>query len=250
MQNIAVVLVRPSLSENIGTAARAAANMGLGRLVLVAPYRMEMDIIKVVGTRGAEKLIDAITVYEDVESALADIHFAVGTTARRGSHRGPFFTPRNLAPELLSQASEHQVALVFGPERSGLTTAELRLCQAVARIPTADPKSSSINLAQAVLILAYELLMAAVPEIKRPGIKPAPLQSVNSMYEHLARTLVGIGFLPNQNTDHWLMSFKRIFNRSGLTEGDCNLLRGVCRQIEWAVANLDRLPDPEEPSEE
>jgi tRNA/rRNA methyltransferase len=138
-------------------------------------------------------------------------------------------------------AKTEQVALVFGPERTGLTTSELRLCQAVVRIPTADPDASSINLAQAVLILGYELLMATQEEpIARLKYKPAAMAEIRGMYDHLEKTLLGIGFLPDQNTGHWLMSFKRIFNRSGLSHGECNLIRGMCRQINWAVDRAGR----------
>ena len=247
LARVAVVLVRPKLSENIGTTARAVANMGLGRLILVEPYRLEEEIILSAATRLAHGLVENITVFDTLRDALADFHYVVGTTARRGSHRGPFHSPRSLAQDLLARTATGQVAIVFGPERSGLTTADLRLCQAVVTIPTANPKSSSLNLAQAVLILGYELLLGATrapsPAIAPApaGIKPAPMVEVNDMYDDLERTLVSVGFLPDRNPGHWLMSFKRIFNRSGLTHGDCNLLRGVCRQIGWALRHPDKL---------
>ena len=122
-----------------------------------------------------------------------------------------------------------------------MTTSDLRLCQAVVSIPTAHPKSSSLNLAQAVLILGYELLLAVSNPTTAPGIKPAAMIELNDMYDNLEKTLTSIGFLPDDNSGHWLMNFKRIFNRSGLTTGECNLLRGVCRQIDWAVRNTDKL---------
>jgi tRNA/rRNA methyltransferase len=247
LSQVAVVLVRPQLSENIGTTARAVANMGLGRLILVEPHRQETDIILAAATRLAHGLVENITVFDTLREALADFHYVVGTTARRGSDRGPFYSPRSLAPEVLSRTRSGRAALVFGPERSGLTTPELRLCQAVVSIPTADPKASSLNLAQAVLILGYELLLEATHQAiaaqppATAGIKPAPMVEVNDMYDDLERTLTTIGFLPDRNSGHWVMSFKRIFNRSGLTHGDCNLFRGVCRQIDWAIRHPDKL---------
>ncbi|MEW5726045.1 MAG: TrmJ/YjtD family RNA methyltransferase [Thermodesulfobacteriota bacterium] len=240
LDRVAVVLCRPKLPENIGAAARAAANMGLSRLRLVQPHRLEWDLIRGLATRAAEYVVDGLAVFDDLPSALADFHFVVGTTARMGSHRGPFFTPREMAAHVHGLAPETKVALVFGPERTGLTTAELRLCQAVVRIPTAGPKTSSLNLAQAVLILGYELLLAESPPVPAKPLKPAPAAEVSAMYDHLTRTLLEIGFLPDQNTGHWLMSFKRIFNRSGLTHGECNLIRGLCRQIQWAVSRRDQ----------
>ena len=102
-------------------------------------------------------------------------------------------------------------------------------------IPTASPSVSSINLAQAVLILGYELLTVRTQDPPPSAVKLAPAGEVQAMYDHMKRAFTLIGFLPEMNTDHWLMSFKRIFNRAGLTEGDCNLLRGLCRRIENAV---------------
>lgn len=242
MENTAVVLFQTSLSENIGTTARAAANMGIGSLIVVDPYRFEEDIIRAVATKTAESLVDRIVVKENLREALADFNYVVGTTARRGGHRGPFYSPRTMAEKLVDLSHEGKVALLFGPERSGLTNAELRLCQAVVRIPTADPKSSSLNLAQAVLILAYELFLTSSNQKPAPKIKPAPMSDILAMYDHFSETMVKIGFLPEDNTDHWLMNFKKIFNRSGLTHGECNLIRGMCRQINWAIKTGGR-PD-------
>jgi tRNA/rRNA methyltransferase len=132
----------------------------------------------------------------------------------------------------------------------GLSTEDLRLCHKVVRIPTAAEAASSLNLAQAVLIMGYELLLAAGGEPPPPPlIRPADQMSLNLMYDELEGTLTSIGFLPADNSGHWLMNIKKIFNRSLLTKGECDLLMGVCRQIRWAVKNLSDLgakPGPEE----
>lgn len=237
LKNVAVVLCRPKLSENIGAVARAAVNMGLGSLILVEPNHPDEAVMKAMATRQAHEMIDNISIYDDLKTALADFQLVIGTTARLGSHRGPFFSPHDAAERLFDHDASDRTALIFGPERSGLTTPELRLCQMVVRIPTSDPEHSSLNLAQAVLILGYEILLAAGSRRPAPRIKPAPNEELQAMYDHLSDTMLKIGFLPDQNTDHWLMSFKHIFNRSGLTHGECNLIRGMCRQINWAVNN-------------
>jgi len=246
LQNIAVILCRPKLSENIGAAARAAANMGLGRLIVVEPYRLEREIMLNAATRVGQPLIENITVCGSLTQAIADFNLVAGTTARLGSNRGPFVTPRRFAQKLINLSQENRTALVFGPERTGLTTSELRLCQAVVRIPTAANESSSLNLAQAVLVLSYELLLARTDEPALAQLKLAPEPELQAMYGHLTRAMLAIKFLPDENTGHWLMSFKRIFNRSGLTPGECNFLRGICRQIEWALQNTDKLGIGEE----
>jgi len=229
--NVAVVLLRPKLAENVGTAARAAANMGLGRLIVVQPPTLEDAVMKAAATKCGRPLIDNLTVYNDLKEALAGFNHVVGTTARLGSHRGPFIAPRDLAHSLIGPSRDHKIALLFGPERTGLTTAELRLCQSVVTIPTASDEASSLNLAQAVLILGYELLLARSDEKSSSGVKLAPTGELEAMYEHMKEAFLDIGFLPEDNPDHFMMSFKRIFNRAGLTHGDCNLMRGLSRQI-------------------
>ena len=239
-RHIDVVLLEPQKSDNIGAAARAVANMGLGRLVLVRPRGLHREVMAGAATSHAQYVLDEMAVHRNLDQALAPYALVVGATARTGVNRGPFYTPRQLAPLLLA-GREAPLALLFGPERMGLATEDLRRCQKVVRIPTDRPATSSLNLAQAVLILGYELLVAAGGEEPPPAVKPAAQAELAGMYEDLGRTLVRIGFLPAENSGHWLMNIKKIFNRSLLTSGECNLWRGVCRQLRWALAHPDRL---------
>lgn len=243
-RHIDVVLMEPQKSDNIGATARAMANMGLGRLVLVRPRSLHWDLMRATATSHAEWILDNLAVHQELPEALAPYGLVVGTTARVGNRRGPFHTPRQLAPEFLTADGEAAIptAILFGPERMGLSTEDLRLCQKVLRIPTEDPESSSLNLAQAVLLIGYELLMAAGGEPEAPAVKPADQADLAGMYEDLSRTLVHIGFLPADNPEHWLMNIKKIFNRGLLTSGECNLWRGICRQLRWALDNTDLLP--------
>jgi tRNA/rRNA methyltransferase len=243
-RHIDVVLVEPQKSDNIGAAARAIANMGLGRLVLVRPRSLNRDLMEAAATAQALHILEGMLVTRDLGEALAPYEMAVGATARLGNRRGPFHTPRQLAAELLAEGEDGAVirtALVFGTERTGLSTADLRSCHKVVRIPTEDAASSSLNLAQAVLLMGYELLIAAGGEPAAPRVRPAPRKELDDMYDDLSATLVHIGFLPADNTAHWLMNIKKIFNRSALTSGECNLWRGICRQVRWALANTDKL---------
>ena len=243
-RHIDVVLMEPQKCDNIGAAARAMANMGLGRLVLVRPRSLNWDLIETTATSHAHRILKEMAVFQELPEALAPYGLVVGTTARVGNRRGPFYTPRQLAAELLADAGAEPVrtALLFGPERMGLATEDLRRCQKVVRIPTDDPETSSLNLAQAVLLIGYELIVAAGGEPEAPAVKPADQEELNGMYEDLSGTLVHIGFLPADNPEHWLMNIKKIFNRSLLTNGECNLLRGICRQLRWALENTDKLP--------
>ena len=179
-----------------------------------------------------------MAIYDDLDEALAHYGLVVGTTARLGRRRGQFYTPRQLAPSLLagdSQETVWPVAILFGPERMGLATSDLRRCQKVVRIPTDGPETSSLNLAQAVLLIGYELLLAAGDAPDPPSVRPAAQDELAGMYDDLADFLLRIGFLPDDNYEHWMMNIKKIFNRSLLTSGECNLWRGVCRQARWAL---------------
>ncbi|UQZ89405.1 rRNA methyltransferase [Deltaproteobacteria bacterium Smac51] len=242
-RHIDVVLMEPQKSDNIGTTARAMANMGLGRLILVRPRSLNWELIEATATSHSGRILKDIVIHQELEEALEPYGLVIGTTARVGNRRGPFYTPRQLVSELLPQNGLEPIAsaILFGPERMGLSTEDLRHCQKVVRIPTDDPETSSLNLAQAVLILGYELIMAAGGEPEAPKIKPASHDELNGMYEDLSETLIHIGFLPADNPEHWLMNIKKIFNRSLLTTGECNLWRGVCRQIRWALSNTDKL---------
>lgn len=246
-RHVKVVLVQPQKSENIGATARAMGNMGLGELALVQPVSLSLNVVRAMGTSAGAEIIDAMTVHETLPQALADCHLVVGSTARLGGHRGPFHTPKMLAREILDLPEGKQAALVFGPERMGLSTADLRLCQKVISIPTQAPEVSSLNLAQAVLLMGYELLTAGGGESNRPPlIDPAGQFELNGMYDQLKDTLLGIGFLPRNNPDHYLMNIKKIFNRTTLSEGECNLIRGMCSQMRWAVKNSQKLDWPQE----
>lgn len=244
-RHIDVVLMEPQKCENIGTAARAMANMGLGRLVLVRPRSLNRDLIETTATSHAGRILGEMTVHQELDQALAPYGQVVGTTARVGNRRGPFFTPRQLAAELLGETDSGRpvpTAILFGPERMGLATEDMRRCQKVVRIPTEDPETSSLNLAQAVLLLGYELIVAAGGEPAPPKITPATQDDLGAMYDDLSDVLVRVGFLPADNSAHWLMNIKKIFNRSLLTHGECNLWRGICRQMRWALENTDKLP--------
>jgi tRNA/rRNA methyltransferase len=215
------------------------ANTGLGRLVVVNPRTINRELMEATATVHAEAILSNMVVAKDLREALKPYRLVVGTTARAGTRRGPLHSPRSLAPSLLEP---NPTALLFGPERMGLSTEDLRLCQKLVRIPTASAVTSSLNLAQSVLVIGYELLLAAGGEPPPPSaIQPAAQEAVNLMYDELEDTLTGIGFLPADNPGHWLMNVKKIFNRSLLTKGECDLLMGVCRQIRWAVKNLSDL---------
>jgi tRNA/rRNA methyltransferase len=232
LEKVAIVLFRPQLPENIGAVARAACNMGLKRLLVVQPESLEPERLRMMATSAAAHLLETLEVHDDLATALAPFSYVVGTTARLGGLRRELLDPRNMALRLVELSRANDIALLFGPENWGLTNKELPFCHALVTIPTAD--CTSLNLAQAVLVLAYEIWLARHPE---PRYEPrlANSRELESMYAMLKETLVKIDFISHQNPDYWMMNVRRLFNRHGLRAREAQVVKGICRQIDWFV---------------
>lgn len=205
--------------------------MGISRLVLVAPENCDLTRILKMATHSAADLVENMEVYADLNTALQHFHYVVGATARTGGHRQELRTPRQMAADLVSICANNQVALLFGPEDRGLTNAQLRHCHALVTVPTAG--FSSLNLAQAVLILCYELLLAGTRSVDRFVSRLATRRELDGMYEHLKKTFIKINFINPENPDYWMQNIKRFFSRVGLRARDVKIIRGICRQIDW-----------------
>lgn len=231
LENVTVVLHKPHFSENIGSAARAAKNMGIRNLVVVKPFKCDLTRILRMATQAAQDVVEDMQVFDDLEEALAPYQYIVGATARTGSHRQSVRSPKRLAEDLISISQENRVALLFGPEDRGLSNQELKSCHTLVTIPTAD--FSSLNLAQAVMVLAYELFMAGSVEPKRFVPRLASSHELEGMYEQLSRVLARINFINPENPDYWMGSVRRFLNRIGLQARDVKIIRGICRQMEW-----------------
>jgi tRNA/rRNA methyltransferase len=232
LENVAIVLFRPRMPENIGAVARAACNMGLHRLVLVAPASLDQERMRVMATQAAAHLLDDMKVYDNLAEALAPFQYVVGTTARLGGIRQEVKSPREMAARLIDLSRENDIALLFGPENFGLTNQELPFCHLLVTIPTSE--CSSLNLAQAVMVLAYELRIA---HTGRPRFESrrANSREQETMYAMLQETLMKIDFISHQNPEHWMLNVRRLFNRHGLRARETQVIKGICRQIDWYV---------------
>jgi len=232
LERVAVVLYRPRLPENIGAVARAACNMGLTRLVVVQPEDLDKERMAKMATPAGVRVLGQMTVQEDLAQALRSFQYVVGTTARRGGVRRELIHPREMAARLIEVSLENDIALLFGPENWGLTNEELALCHALVSIPTGE--CSSLNLAQAVMVLAYELFAAGS---EKPHFEPrlADSRELESMYAMLQETLVKINFISHQNPEHWMLNVRRLFSRHGLRAREAQVIKGICRQIDWYV---------------
>jgi tRNA/rRNA methyltransferase len=217
MRNIAIVLHRPHFPENIGAAARSAKNMGVRRLIVVDPRDCDLSRILKMATHNAEDVVTEMEVFADLREALESFQYVVGTTARTGSHRQGVRVPRRLAEDLVSISQSNQVAILFGPEDRGLANKELQYCDALVTIPTAG--FGSINLAQTVMILAYELFLASTDEPKTSVPRLANRDELEGMYDHLRETLTKINFIYPQNPEYWMNGFRRFFSRMAFEHG-------------------------------
>ena len=159
-KNISIVLYKPKYAGNIGSVARAAKNMGISNIIVVGKADFDREEMQQRSTHLAADVLDQIQYFESIEEALGSFNYIVGTTARLGKARGPFIAPRAAAQDIASISQKNKVALLFGPEDTGLANEELRLCHAVVTIPTSR-KFTSLNLSHAVMVLCYEIFIAS-----------------------------------------------------------------------------------------
>jgi tRNA/rRNA methyltransferase len=231
LANVAIVLVQPNISENIGAAARAMRNMGLRRLIVVAPPRCDLTRVCKMATQAALDVVEGMEVYASLSEALRDFAYVVGTTARLGGQRQVVSSPQRLAEMLVPIAADNPVAILFGPEDRGLTNEDLRFCHTVATIPTAD--FSSLNLAQAVMIFCYELFRCRLETSGEFTPRLANRFELDAMYAQLRDVLLRICFINPSNPDYFMNNLRHFGTRMQLRAKEVQIIRGICRQIDW-----------------
>lgn len=229
MENVAIVLHDTRIPENIGAAARAAANMGVGRLIVSAPRNLDLERVLKTATHSAAGLVEAMTVCNTLSEALGPFNWIVGTTARLGGTRRVNSSPADLAEKLIPISSENRVAVLFGPEDRGLTNEDLLLCHDLVNIPTAG--FSSLNLAQAVMVMCYELFKAGtrIQEFHVPRL--ACRYELENMYEELKETFAGIHYINHENSEQRLDKTRSFLSRYRLRSREVSIIRGLCRQV-------------------
>ena len=236
MENITIVLKGPKHAGNVGSVARCAKNMGIDKILVVNSRDLPLAEMKQMSTHFAAEVVDQIKYHDDLEEALNGFEFIVGTTARRGSVRGPVVSPREMAMNLLDLSQHNRVALLFGPEDTGLSNDDLRYCHGLVTIPTSE-QLKSVNLSHAVMILCYELFTVQRGDLVVFTPRLATLAEIEGMYEQLKRLLQKIGFLNPQNPEYWMLHVRRYFSRTKLFSRDVKIIRGICRQLDWYLEN-------------
>lgn len=248
LARVRVVLVETSLSANMGAVARAMKTMGLSQLVLVRPQQ-PLDADALARAAGADDLLAHARVCDSLTDALAGCRLVIGSSARARSLAWPEVDPAGAAQQLLDEAAVGEVALLLGRERSGLTNDELACCHYLARIP-ANPAYSSLNIAAAAQVFAYELRRTALSPptgaaaqvqpgasagagghgAEAPDAQPDALATADEMagfYKHLEETLVAIGFADPAQSLTLRRRLRRLFNRARPDRTELNILRGI-----------------------
>ncbi|HJT98939.1 MAG TPA: RNA methyltransferase [Rhodanobacteraceae bacterium] len=241
-ERIRFVLVRTSHPGNIGAAARAIRTMGFARLSLVAPHAFPHAEASALAA-GADDVLANAAIAPDLETAIADCNFVLGATARRRDVPMDEIDPRVAAERALEAAGEGEVAIVFGNERTGLENDEMKLCRAAIMIPS-DPQFPSLNLAQAVQVLAYELRMRLLG-----GISPLPAQKADppassaeleAFFDHLSRTLDAIDFHKGRSPRTILLRLRRLYLRARPDRRELRILHGILTDTERASRRVPR----------
>ncbi len=232
-KNISIVLYKPKYAGNIGSVARAAKNMGISNIMVVGTADFDREAMQQRSTHLASDVLDQIQYVESINEALGSFNYIVGTTARLGKARGPFISPRVIGKSIADISQKNKVALLFGPEDTGLANEELRLCHAVVTIPTSR-EFTSLNLSHAVMILCYEIFTASSVATTPSAAKPklALSSELEGMYGQIQILLADIEFINPENPDYWMMHLRRFFSRAGLLSREAGLIRGICRKLE------------------
>lgn len=226
--HVVIVLKKPRYPENIGSAARAMLNMGFTRLVLVDPENPDLERIRKTATHEAASIVEGMVTVSSTEEAIKDVEYVVGTTARLGKQRRKASSPATLSPRLISLARENRFAILFGPEDRGLENSDIALCDALIHIPTFG--FTSINLAQAVMVVCYELNTARDPE-KKSAPRLAGRRELEEMYKALEETFAQIAFAHPQKPDYYVNAFRDFFSRIMPRSKDVVVMRAFLTKI-------------------
>lgn len=226
--NIRIVLCQTSHPGNIGSTARAMKTMGLGHLYLVEPKHFPDAHATALSVNAADVLETAV-VTDTLEEAVADCNFVIGVSGKKRSLSQEVLNVREAASKTKTLASHQQIALVFGNETNGLSSAQADLCQALATIP-ANPEYNSLNLSQAVQIMCYELRMAITDSkshVENNPVELATQEELEHFYVHMKQVLEEIGYINPRAPKKLFERLRRMYARTQLEKEEVHLLRGV-----------------------
>ncbi|MDR3477108.1 MAG: tRNA (cytosine(32)/uridine(32)-2'-O)-methyltransferase TrmJ [Gammaproteobacteria bacterium] len=235
MKNIRIVLINTSHPGNIGATARAMKTMGLNELYLVQPLNFPHPKAHEMASNAGD-VVDQAIVVDSLEAAIGDARLVVGTSTRSRTIPWPMLTPREFAEKARVETLHSKVAILFGREQSGLTNEELHRCHFHIQIPS-NPEYSSLNLAAAVQVIAYEICVASQNEVVTPqsvdwDYQWANAEQMEGFYEHLQRVLVALDFLKPEAPRQLMTRLRRLFHRARPDVMELNILRGILGAVE------------------
>ena len=232
LEHIRIVLVRTFHSGNIGSVARAMKTMGLRHLTLVNPKDFPSDEANKMA-RTASDVLEQTQLVESLYDAVKDCSVVIASTARERDYDLPYLTPEESAKKLINNPKGAKMALVFGPERMGLSNEDLMHCKHRVTIPT-HPDYSSLNIAAAVQTLSYEIYKNTLSNTKGNFAteKSPDIQSTELFYEHLEATLNDIEFINKKHPGKVMSKLRKMFNRIEMTEEELNIMRGILASID------------------
>jgi TrmH family RNA methyltransferase len=229
-QNVHFILVEPQSPGNIGSAARALKTMGFSNLVLINPCDHLAPEARWLA-HASEDILESARIAPSLYEVLQEMNFVVATTQRVRGYHFPFYTPAELGEKITPTSQENNIAIVFGRENTGLTNEELRQCHAISTVPAAV-SHPSLNLAQAVMIYAYELFHCSFGEGKKFKWQLASYDEMEGVYEHLHKSLENVGFVPMDNWGNFIMRFRRMFARANPEIRDVKVMHKILQAFD------------------
>ncbi len=230
LDNIRIVMVQTFHPGNIGAAARAMKTMGLSDLVLVNPIDYPSEEATALAA-GATDVLESARVLSSVDEAIADCQLVLATSARTRSHPWPMQEAREAVPQVLQEASQGKVAILFGPERMGLHNDDLRKAHLHVDIP-GNPDYGVLNIASAIQVIAYELFMGQRTHYPKQSAEYPLVSELNGFYKHMEQTLTETGFIIKAHPGQAILRLKRLFNRARPEKVELNMLRGILSSID------------------
>jgi TrmH family RNA methyltransferase len=236
--NVYFILVEPKTPGNIGAAARALKTMGFKNLVLINPGEFNTPEARWMA-HASEDILESAIVYPTLEEAISEMNFVAATTQRPRSSHLPFFTPPEFCKKVIPITLDHKVAIVFGRETSGLSNSELAMCDAVTTVP-AHTRHPSLNLAQTVMIYAYELFQATYGDLKSFNYKLAKHKDLESLYQHMQKSLKRIGFIPIDSWENFTLRFSRLLGRANTEVRDVRVWHKIFKSFDEYIDQLEQ----------
>ncbi len=235
LSRIAICLVEPIKGGNVGSVARAMKNTGLSRLILVNPPELDTPECRMMGV-GALDLVKNAEIHTSLEEAIAPFHICVSTTRRLSKNRRPDFTPRSFASYIMPKIGDAQAVILFGREDKGLSTKEIDLAPQILTIPS-DEAYESLNISQAVMVVAYELFLAAGEMPDYSYKVPASSDQIERFFRQARPLLLECGFLLPENPDWILRALRKMLHRAQLNHREIKILRGICSNMNWYLSH-------------